>query len=324
MPNIVSNENVTKQPFLSVVIRTQGKRIECLKEALLCLTAQSDQDFEVLIVQHGPRVSKDVRAVLDLQPDTLNAKLHAYSVSGGKRAVPLNVGVRASTGSYIAFFDDDDLLFANWVEEFRKQATISPGTVLRAQVATLQVQAEKWPLSGTLGLRTTGWPHAEYAKSFSRVDHILVNHSPFMGLAFPRTLFTNHGLSFDESLSVCEDWDFLLRASSILPVSDVNYLTALYRRWQGQETSYTIHDQNEWRSSELSVVSKLINSEMVLRDKDIARVRELLETEQQLTQLHRLLHVEQTYLLMQQSLSWKITSPLRSIRPKLNWFFNKN
>lgn len=324
MPSIGSNAKALKRPFLSVVIRTQGKRIECLKDALLCLTAQSDQDFEVILVQHGPKLSKAVQEVVDLQPETFKNKLHTVAVSGGKRAVPLNAGVKKALGAYVAFFDDDDLLFANWVEEFKKQSKSTPGHVLRSQVATLQVQAEEWRLSGTMGLRTTGWPHAEYAKLFSRVDHLLVNHSPFMGLAFPRALFTNLGLSFDESLSVCEDWDFLLRSSSILPVSDVNYLTALYRRWQGQETSYTIHDEKEWRESERSVISKLIHSDVVLRGTDIVRVRELLETEQQLRQLHRLLHVEQTFLLMQQSISWKITSPLRSIRTKLNWFFRKN
>ena len=37
-------------PFLSVVMRTQGKRTNALKEALLCLNAQTDQDFEVIVM----------------------------------------------------------------------------------------------------------------------------------------------------------------------------------------------------------------------------------------------------------------------------------
>ena len=40
-------------PFLSVVMRTQGKRIEMLREAVLCLWAQTCQDFEVLIMGHN-------------------------------------------------------------------------------------------------------------------------------------------------------------------------------------------------------------------------------------------------------------------------------
>ena len=39
-------------PFLSVIIRTQGKRFEALKEALLCLEAQTDDRFEVHLILH--------------------------------------------------------------------------------------------------------------------------------------------------------------------------------------------------------------------------------------------------------------------------------
>lgn len=314
MPSIGSKPKMSKRPFLSVVIRTQGKRIECLKDALLCLTAQSDQDFEVILVQHGPKLSKSVQNVVDLQADTLKNKLHTLAVAGGKRAVPLNAGVKAAQGSYVAFFDDDDLLFANWVEEFKKQSNATPGHVLRSQVATLQVQTAKWSLTDVPGLRTTGWPHAEYAKSFSRVDHLLVNHSPFMGLAFPRTLFTDEGMTFDETLTVCEDWDFLLRASSVYPVSDVSYLTALYRRWEGQETSYTAHDLEEWRASEEKVISKISASSVLLRGDDVSRIRQLLAEEQE---LHSSRHIVETYQLMLNSLSWKITQPLRAVRSRI-------
>ena len=40
------------RPFLTVLVRTQGKRIEPLRDALLCLAAQSDQDFEVIVLDH--------------------------------------------------------------------------------------------------------------------------------------------------------------------------------------------------------------------------------------------------------------------------------
>lgn len=314
MPSIASNATALKSPFLSVVIRTQGKRIECLKEALLCLTAQSEQDFEVVLVQHGPKVSKAVQDVINLQPETLKNKIRVLAVLGGKRAVPLNAGVRAAQGSYVAFYDDDDLLFANWVEEFKKQSNVTPENVLRSQVATLKVQVATWSPINVTGLRTSGWPQAEYAKSFSHVDHLLVNHSPFMGLAFPRTLFTELGLSFDESLTVCEDWDFLLRASSILPVSDVNSLTALYRRWEGQETSYTAHDEEEWRASEQKVISKISASPLTIRGDDVSRIRQLLAEEQE---LHSSRHIVETYQLMLNSLSWRITQPLRAVRSRI-------
>ena len=39
-------------PFLSVITRTQGKRPEMLRETLLSLVGQTDEDFEVLLIGH--------------------------------------------------------------------------------------------------------------------------------------------------------------------------------------------------------------------------------------------------------------------------------
>lgn len=38
--------------FLSVILRTQGNRPTGLREAMLCLRAQSNQDFEIILIGH--------------------------------------------------------------------------------------------------------------------------------------------------------------------------------------------------------------------------------------------------------------------------------
>ena len=48
----VMHQQTASRPFGSVLVRTQGKRDEGLRETLLCLAAQSLQDFEVLILAH--------------------------------------------------------------------------------------------------------------------------------------------------------------------------------------------------------------------------------------------------------------------------------
>ena len=53
------------EPFLTIVMRTQGKRLEELTDVMLCLAAQQDDDFELLVMGH--KVGEDVRpALLDL------------------------------------------------------------------------------------------------------------------------------------------------------------------------------------------------------------------------------------------------------------------
>ena len=64
--DIVSGNPKIETPFLSVVIRTQGKREDGLRESLLCMSAQSNQNFEILLIGHklGSTQKKLVEEIL--------------------------------------------------------------------------------------------------------------------------------------------------------------------------------------------------------------------------------------------------------------------
>lgn len=81
-------------PFLSVVTRTQGKRLHALRETLLCLAAQTCTDFEILIVAHkvAPELQPALGQVLEQLPDWLRARTRRLAVDEGGRTRPLNVG----------------------------------------------------------------------------------------------------------------------------------------------------------------------------------------------------------------------------------------
>lgn len=264
------------RPFLTVLLRTQGKREESLKDALLCLSAQTDRDFEVIVLEHDafPENAADVRRVLDRQPPELAARLTLVEVTGGTRSRPLNEGIRMARGHYVAVFDDDDLVFANWVEEFHKASLRGDGRLLRANVATQNVQPELWPQDQD-GFRTFTWPAAEYERYFDQLQHMLVNHSPFMSWAFPRSLFYTFGVRFDEELTVCEDWDVILRGSLLCGVDDIDVLTSIYRRWVGGESSYTKHSEASWRESEQRVIDRLNNAVIMLPPGSVQGIRDL-------------------------------------------------
>ena len=44
-----AHETADARPFLSIITRTQGRRPHTLTEVLVCLTAQTDTDFELLL-----------------------------------------------------------------------------------------------------------------------------------------------------------------------------------------------------------------------------------------------------------------------------------
>jgi hypothetical protein len=262
------------RPFLTVLLRTQGKRIEPFKDALLSLAAQTDQDFNVVVLEHNatPENALLVREVLARQPAEFAARIQLIEVLGGLRAKPLNEGIRVARGHYVAVYDDDDLVFANWVESFHTASRSSDGRLLRGVVANQKVTPEVWP-QGHEGFRTTTWPAAEYPAEFDQLQHLVVNYSPFMSWAFPSALFNVYGLRFDEELTVCEDWDMILRGSLLCGVESVQVLTAIYRRWEDGESSYTSHSTESWKASEQRVIDRIDDNVIMMPPGSMEQLR---------------------------------------------------
>jgi hypothetical protein len=293
------------RPFLTVLLRTQGHRLEPFRDAMLSLAAQTDRDFNVVVIGHDVNADRVgvIQAIVDDYAELLPDPAQFVLVNGGTRARPLNAGFNLATGEYVAVFDDDDLIFANWVEEFHAAAGQNPGQLLRAQTATQQITAEVWH-SGEDGFRTLSWPLAEYAPKFDQLDHLAANRSPFMSIAFPRRLFTDLGVQADEMLDVCEDWDLILQGSFLLGVADVPALTAIYHRWKTGASSYTRHSETTWRASERRVLDKLDSSVLLLAPGQIDRIRSLLGDE----------GYRAEYEQMVASSSWRLTAYLRNAR----------
>lgn len=270
--------------FLSVIMRTQGQRPEALADAVLCLQAQTDQNFELIIVAHNANkagVNTVQRFIAELEPQ-FQSRVRFSAVSGGARCVPLNEGARLARGSHLSVFDDDDLLFGQWVEEFHRAADTHPGKLLRAQVFDQDVSPEDWA-GGRQGMRTLSWPRKVYPETFSMVDHILVNQTPFMSVAFPMELFTQLGQKFNEDLVVVEDWDMIIRGAQLLGVVDIPAVTSIYRQWQRANNSQTAHSHDDWKASEALVTAGLDADVLVLPPGSASRIQDLLTKEERLS-----------------------------------------
>lgn len=234
-------------PFLSVITRTQGKRPEALREALLCLSGQSCTDFEVMIMGHNlDNVQGElVRGIIESQPEWLREKIRFIPVTGGTRTTPLNAGLKAANGKYIAILDDDDLVFDNWVEEFKNAADSHMGSIIHAN-AFSQYWSVTDTADGTQALRAESKFSDVYCKKFNILSQLYANRCPLMSLAFPRHAFSQYGIKFDESLTTTEDWDYLMRTAFVCGVYDIKEATSIYRLWENAESSQTLHDSDEW------------------------------------------------------------------------------
>lgn len=229
-------------PFLSVILRTQGNRPLGLREAFLSLRAQTCQDFEVIVIAHKATAEgkQVVRDIIESQPNSFQTKVKYLELDEGTRTTPINVGCVNAAGRYIAIYDDDDLLFENWVEEFYLSAKENDGRILHAFVL-----AQKWK-STEQGFISIEAPTSQFCHTFDFLSQLVVNQCPLMGIAFPTYLFHKLGFYFNEALNVTEDWEYLMRVVPITGVADIVSPTSIYRLWTNAESSYTLHSRLLW------------------------------------------------------------------------------
>ena len=259
--NVVRALTSANAPLLSIVMRTQVLRPEALREVLLCLAAQTDRRFELMLIVHDGSL-EHAALILDDQPSWLKLRTRILTASGGTRSHPLNVGIAASTGTLVSFLDDDDLVFNHWVESFLTTAEQHPRRVIRASAGVQRVATVSWG-EGLEGYRNESELSTPYPLVFNLADHLRVNMTPFMAFAFPRRFFDIFG-GADESLTVCEDWDIALRAARVLGVADFPVVTAIYRRWTSGRDSYSLHDRSIWERDMTRVKEKLDAAPLII------------------------------------------------------------
>ena len=89
-------------PFFSVVVPVYN-RADVLGAALISVLAQSEQDFEILVVDDGSK--DDPKAVID---ELADPRIHYIRQANGGGGAARNTGIARSCGQYIAFLDSDD------------------------------------------------------------------------------------------------------------------------------------------------------------------------------------------------------------------------
>ncbi len=226
-------------PFVSVIIPTYN-RWPMLCDAIESVLGQSYKDFELIVVDDG---SKD-GTVEKLM--SYSSALRVLSQLGRGVAAARNIGVRWSSGRYLAFLDSDDL----W----------EPGK-LETQVAFMEAHPEIqicqteeiWIRNG---VRVN--PKKKHRKPSGDIfraslDLCLVSPSAVM---MTRELMERLG-GFDEVFIVCEDYDLWLRIAVDTPVPLIPEPLVLKRGGHGDQLSRSTWGLDRFRAMALQ---KLLRS----------------------------------------------------------------
>lgn len=257
-------------PFLSVIMRTRGNRPEALAEVLLCLSGQSDLDFEVLIMGHNldDEGRDTVNRIISELPDYMDGKVRLNEVTGGNRTTPLNEGFKAACGRYISILDDDDLVFDNWVEAFHSLEQDNSGKIFHSYCASQDWRVTKNENGDNILTSISGFKTV-YCTPFEMLEQLSTNHCPTFSLAFPSYIYNVLNIHFDETLTTTEDWDFLMRCAFICGVADVPEVTGIYRMWINAESSATLHSKNEWKENHAYIQGKFKQNAVLIPSHEV-------------------------------------------------------
>jgi 2-polyprenyl-3-methyl-5-hydroxy-6-metoxy-1,4-benzoquinol methylase/glycosyltransferase involved in cell wall biosynthesis len=337
----LSRSDEAGRPFLSIVVRTQGKRMHTFEEVLTALAGQSDTDFEVLVMGHRLSIESQtaVERALEDCPEWLRKKCRLVLVDDGNRTRPLNAGFADAKGDYIVILDDDDLPFGNWVEAFHEVAERTPGRMLRT--VTVRQEVTNVAIDGLPGLRAIGPFEKIFPSEFDYLAHLRSNHTPGLSMAFPRGVFHDLGLHFDESLTTTEDWDYIMRVAGIVGTSCSLAITSIYRWWHQDESSRSVHAQEEWDRNHNRIFQKMDDSLIIFPAGTAGRIRYLLNAHDgrfgdmggsDLAAPDRIRLLQEVVAILT-STCWRVTWPLRLLgrlfgRPNSDyseiWYYDVN
>jgi glycosyltransferase involved in cell wall biosynthesis len=205
-PSVIANksnmrsEQKKKEPEVSVIIPTYN-RGWILQEAIDSVLAQTFNAYEVIVVDDG---SEDNTAEILKNYSNIIRIIHQENkgVSAAR-----NLGIKSSSGRFIALLDSDDL----WLPEKLERQT----SFFRKNSGAMICQTQEiWIRKGK---RVNPCKHHKKISGMifePSLSLCLVSPSAVM---FKRELLETVGF-FDESLYACEDYDLWLRVSLKFPV----------------------------------------------------------------------------------------------------------
>ena len=206
----------TDNPQISIVVRTLNRK-HLLRKALTSLSNQNFRDFEVVLVNDG---GESVQNFIDTYSRHFPITYVNHEKSMG-RTPALNAGVSNTNTNWIAFLDDDDIVYPWHLATLYNQTLLNPDGRMFYSNYNRTLYQTTHQTSPMLIKGVEPWSYDK--------DHLWVsNRIPLHSWLLAKKCFEKVGL-FDEHQSMLEDFEFLVRLSKDYPFIHVDRVTCEYR-----------------------------------------------------------------------------------------------
>ena len=195
-------------PKVSIIISTHNKA-RMLSRAIKSVLNQTFQDFELIIVDDCS-IDNTREAVEWFQKKHKQKKINYIYLpkNSGAPAYPSNIGIKNSTGEYVAFLDHDD----EWLpEKLEKQLQLfekSPGNLGFIGCNALVIN-EKKNGNNLKEYKLPRYSESIFLEKLLETNFILSQS----GVMIKKAILKEIGL-FDEKLKFAQDWDMWIRISN--------------------------------------------------------------------------------------------------------------
>lgn len=326
-------------PKVAVITRTMDRPL-MLKRALHSIAQQTFEEYEQIVVCDGGPIEPIIEAIEESDADPRKVRLIDNITNRGMEAAS-NIAIQRSTSDYLLIHDDDDTLEPDFLQETVRFLEDKNAEKYGAVVTQSTYVSEE-----IIGDTIHEHRRSSFNEWMTRVyieEMILGNFFPPIAFVFRRSLYDEVG-GFSQDLPVLGDWDFNLRVLEradigVIPQALSNY----HHRDIGNATIYGNsvvagndkhaaydaivrnryirgHLGQETTSISAAIAQSLILSEIKKHVRNTASSIQsstaLSANGVSLQQQNAMLKKELEALLT--STSWRITSPIRSLKKLLN------
>lgn len=224
------------EDLVSIIIPAYNREV-LIKDALDSIISQTHSSWECLVIDDG---SKDNTEQIVLQYSQKDKRIKYYSRPNSKLKganVCRNYGLKLSKGSYITWFDSDDIMHPDKIKLQKESLTRSNNffTVCKSYVFEDDIK-------NVIKTYTTNIFSSQPFEDFLQKNMVILTPD----VMFKRDFLIKNSFLFDESLQAGQEWEFFSRILFDFPEFNVLDKPLNYCRKHDNSFTKVSNSKRQW------------------------------------------------------------------------------